>query len=245
MNNLANLTLSHEDKIKLNQQRRDQILHFLALVDWTTADNLTMILGVNHIKYTRRLLDSMVKDGLISKSKFACSTGYRIVYFITVNALSDLGYEPKKLRSPQISQQNFIHCELVQRLQIITIKNNFEWIVEKALFKNKSYKSYPDGLLVIRDSFKISIELQRNRYSLEALKNKIAKCLADCLSGKFNKILFVCADNLSADVMRKALYSVTILKGKNHQDIHFNDEYKSFFEFINFDEFQNYLQKLI
>lgn len=245
MNNLANLTLSHEDKIKLNQQRQDQILHFLALVDWTTADNLTMILGVNHIKYTRRLLDSMVKDGLISKSKFACSTGYRIVYFITVNALSDLGYEPKKLRSPQISQQNFIHCELVQRLQIIASKNNFEWITERILIKHRNYKSYPDGLLVIRDEFKISIELQRNRYSLEALKNKIAKCLADCLSGKFNRVLFVCANNLNSEVMRKALFSVSVLKGKNHQDIHFNGEYKSFFEFINFNEFQNYLQKLI
>lgn len=245
MSNLANLTLSHEDKIKLNELRREQILNFLAVDEWSTAENLTMIIGVNHIKYTRRLLDTMVKDGLVSKGKFACSTGYRIVYFITATALCDLGYEAKKLRTPQISQQNFIHCELVQRLQIIAIKNKIDWITEKALFKNKNYKSYPDGLLVIRNNFKISIELQRNRYSLEALKNKVAKCLADCLSGKFNKILFVCADNLNSEVMQKALFSVSILKGKNHQDIHFNDEYKSFFEFINFDEFQNYLQKLI
>ena len=245
MNNLANLTLAYEDKIKLNQLRRDQILNFLAEAEWSTADNLTMILDVKHIKYTRRLLDTMLKDGLISKGKFACSTGYRIVYFITATALCDLGYEARKLRTPQISQQSFIHFELLQRLQIIAIKFSFERITERALLKHKSYKSYPNGLLVIRDNFKISIELQRNRYSLEALKNKIAKCLADCLSGKFNMVLFVCADNLNSEVMQKALFSVSILKGKNHQDIHFNDEYKSFFEFINFDEFQNYLQKLI
>ena len=123
-------------------------------------------------------------------------------------------------------------------------QSNLEWANEKVLIQTKQYKSYPDGLVVINNQ-KISIELQRNRYSLEALKNKITKCLADCLSGKFSKVLFVCVDNLNAEVMRKALYSVTILKGKNHQDIHFSEEYKAYFEFINFDEFQNYLLKLV
>lgn len=244
MHNLTNLNLNYVDKIKLNQMRRDKILNFLAITEWSTADNLTLLLGVKHIKYTRRILDTMVKDYLISKGKFACSTGYRMVYFITTNMLLELGYEVKKLRTPQISQQNFFHSEQVQKLQIIATQSNHEWVTEKMLIQTKQYKSYPDGLVVINNQ-KISIELQRNRYSLEGLKNKITKCLADCLAGKFSKVLFVCVDNLNAEVMRKALYSVTILKGKNHQDIHFSEEYKAYFEFINFDEFQIYLLKLV
>ena len=78
---------------------------------------------------------------------------------------------------------------------------------------------------------------------MEALKSKIAKCLADCLNNKFNKVLFVCVDNLNADVMRKALFSINNLKGKSHQDIHFSNEYKAKFEFINFSGFADYLQK--
>ncbi len=244
MNNLTELSLNYADKIKLNQMRRDKILNFLAITEWSTADNLTMLLGVKHVKYTRRILNTMVKDYLISKGKFVCATGYRVVYFITTNALLELGYKVKKLRTPQISQQSFSHSEQVQKLQIIATRSNLEWATEKFLIQTKQYKSYPDGLVIINKQ-KISIELQRNRYSLEGLKNKITKCLADCLSGKFSKVLFVCVDNLNAEVMRKALYPVTILKGKNHQDIHFSDEYKAYFEFINFDEFQNYLLKLV
>ncbi|MBY0245115.1 MAG: hypothetical protein K2Q03_06660 [Sphingobacteriaceae bacterium] len=236
--------LRYHQKIELNNIRRLKIINYLSLVQWSTANNITNLIQVLSLQYSRRLLDRMSDDLLVSKNKFVTNTGYRTVYTLTKLAYLELGLENKKNHLPRISIQSFMHNEKVQQLHIAAINNNIQWITEHELIQTKQYKSYPDGL-IISDSLKISIELQRNRYNLESLKSKIVKCLADCLSGKFSKVLFVCVDNLNAEVMRNALCSVTILKGKNHQNIHFSDEYKSYFEFVNFDEFQNYLLKLV
>ena len=244
INNKISL-LSYHQKIQLNNTRRIKIINYLSLVQWSTADNIRSLIQVCSLQYSRRLLDHMSNDLLVSKHIFVTNTGHRTIYILTKIGYLELGLETKKSNPLRISIQSFIHNEKVQRLQIAAINDNINWVTEHELVQTKQYKSYPDGLLVLNDNLKISIELQRNRYSLEALKNKIVKCLADCLSGKFNKVLFVCVDNLNAEVMRKALCSVTILKGKNHQNIHFSDEYKSYFEFVNFDEFQNYLLKLV
>ena len=217
-NNLVNMRLSKKEKYIINSTRRIKILEFLASNIWSTAYNLSLLIDVNHLEYTRRLMERMIEDGLIVKREFSCLSGKRIIYLLTDFGFLEIGYAVKPKFNFKTSHQNFIHSELVQQLQIIAMNKNLEWRSEKSLIKSKEYKSYPDGLLISNHQ-KISIELQRNRYSLEALKNKIAKCLADCLSAKFNKVLFVCADNLNAEVMQKALHSVTILKGKNHQDI--------------------------
>lgn len=236
--------LDYHQKIELNNTRRLKVINYLSLVGWSTANNIRNLIQVLSLQYSRRLLDRMSDDLLISKRKFITNTGYRIIYVITQLGYLELGLEHKNIKRSNISVQNFIHNEKVQQLHIIAINSNIQWVTEQQIIQTKQYKSYPDGLVVINNQ-RISIELQRNRYSLEGLKNKITKCLADCLSGKFSKVLFVCVDNLNAEVMRKALYSVTILKGKNHQDIHFSEEYKAYFEFINSDEFQNYLLKLV
>lgn len=243
IHNKINL-LDYHQKIKLNSARRLKVISYLSLAGWSTANNIRSLIQVPSLQYSRRLLDRMSDDLLISKHKFITNTGHRTIYAITQLGYLELGLEHKNIKRFNTSAQNFMHNEKVQQLHIIAINNNIQWVTEQQTIKSKLYKSYPDGLVVINNQ-KISIELQRNRYSLEGLKNKITKCLADCLSGKFSKVLFVCVDNLNAEVMHKALYSVTILKGKNHQDIHFSEEYKAYFEFINFDEFQNYLLNLI
>ena len=45
--------------------------------------------------------------------------------------------------------------------------------------------------------------------------------------------------------MKKALLSVQILKGKDHRDVNFTEEYKAKFEFIDYNEFTSYIQNFI
>lgn len=242
MNKISNL--AYHKKFELNNNRRQQILEFLSVEMWSTVENLRLLLRVNHDVYIRRLLDRMLEDGLINKRHFIVNGSKRNIYLLSDFGFLELGFVGKS-KLAKISVQNHLHNELVQRLKIQAHYLGFSWQNELELIRSKTFVSYPDGLLTINSQLKISIELQRNRFSIDALKAKIAKCLADCLSGKFNKILFVCADNLKADIMQKALYSVESLKGKNHQDIHFSAEYKAKFEFINFAEFADYIQKRV
>jgi len=235
-------TLTYHKKFELNNNRRQQILEFLSVEAWSTADNLRLLLAVNHNAYVRRLLDRMIEDGLINKHHFIVNGSKRSIYLISDFGFLELGFVGRT-KPTKVSVQNYLHNELVQNLKIQATALGFSWQNELELIRSKSFASYPDGLLNIDNQLKISIELQRNRFSMEALKSKVAKCLADCLNGKFNKVLFICADNLSANTMQKALFSVENLKGKSHQDIHFSNEYKARFEFINFSGFADYLQK--
>lgn len=242
MNKFAGVQLTKAQKVIINNDRRLKILNFLYLETWSTADNLRLLLGVNHNTYIRRLLDRMIADGLINKRHFIVNGSKRNTYLMSDFGFLELGFIGKT-KPTKLSVQNYLHNELVQNLKIQATSLGFSWYNELELIRSKSFASYPDGLLDINNKLKISIELQRNRFSMEALKSKISKCLADCLSGKFNKVLFVCIDNLNADVMRKALFSIDNLKGKSYQDIHFSDEYKAKFEFINFSSFADYLHK--
>lgn len=244
MSNLSQLNLTKAQKNKLNATRRFSIMEFLSEETWTTASNLSLLINVKHDEYTRRLMDRMLEDGLILKREFTTTEGKRVIYLLSDMGYLELGYDVKPTYSFKISNQNFIHNEKVQRLKIFATLGNNDWLNEREISQNKEYKSRPDGVLIIND-IKISIELQRNRYSLIALKTKIAKCLADCFNGNFSKILFVCTDNLNANVMKKALLSVQILKGKDHRDVNFTEEYKAKFEFINYNEFTSYIQNLV
>ena len=242
MNKFAGFQLTKAQKLIINNERRLKVLNFLYLEAWSTADNLRLLLEVNHNAYIRRLVDKMIADGLINKHHFIVNGSKRNIYLMSDSGFLELGFVGK-CKPTKVSVQNYLHNELVQNLKIQATSLGFSWYNELELIRSKSFASYPDGLLNINNQLRISIELQRNRFSMEALKSKIAKCLADCLNNKFNKVLFVCVDNLNADVMRKALFSINNLKGKSHQDIHFSNEYKAKFEFINFSGFADYLQK--
>jgi transcription initiation factor IIE alpha subunit len=130
-------------------------------------------------------------------------------------------------------------------LQITAIKKGFEWINERSIIATKSYKSLPDGLLVVvPNSYLISIEYQRNRLNLQTLKSKIAKCLADIINKKFRSVLYVCSDNLNAELMQRAFDSIKFIKTKTDADIEFNDGYRAKFKCINLNEFDDYIATL-
>jgi hypothetical protein len=233
--------MSRATKLQINSTRRHLLLNFLSNEYWTTADNVKLLFNVNYITYVRRFLDSLIKDKLLKKDFYIINGIKKNIYRITDTGLLHADFFEKG-KKPKFSVQNFLHNEKVQQLRIIASQYGYEWINEiQAIRSEINFISYPDGILH-KDKLKYSIELQRNIYSADGFRNKIAKCLGDVYAGRFDSILFICCDNINAKRLKNAFDRVDRVKGKNHKDVMLNAEYKSKFMFIDFSEFTSFLK---
>lgn len=224
--------------------RKSKILTFIANNNWASTRNLFKLLDVNDYSYTLKLANELVEDGKLVITKVVANGKQNNVYTLTEWGAFVIGAEYKRYQV-RFSYQNFIHNETVQYLQIIAIKKGFEWINEQSIIATKSYKSLPDGLLVVvPNKHLISIEYQRNRLNLQTFKSKIAKCLADIINKKFRSVLYVCSDNINAELMQRAFDSIKFIKTKTDADIEFSDGYRAKFKGINLHEFGDYIATL-
>lgn len=224
--------------------RKSKILTFIANNNWASTRNLFRLLDVNDYSYTLRLSNELVEDGKLVITKVVANGKQNNIYTLTEWGAFVIGAEYKRYQV-RFSCQSFIHNETVQHLQIIAIKRGFDWINERSIIATKSYKSLPDGLLVVvPNTHLISIEYQRNRLNLQTLKSKIAKCLADIINKKFRSVLYVCSDNINAELMQRAFDSIKFIKTKTDADIEFSDSYRAKFKCINLHEFGDYIATL-
>lgn len=235
----------HAQKLVINTERKNKVLKFIAENNWATVSNLQSFIQVRHRQSVTRLLDDLVGTGKLFVNKTLVNNVSHNVYTIT-----NLGCFSIKLRYRyyqfRLSAQNFLHATKVQSLQIISLSFGFTWINELNIIRSKLYSSQPDGILIVpNNSVKISIELQRNKLNINSFKAKINKCLADALNKKFTSILYVCTDNVTADIMSRAFNSINSVKGKNNKSVILTPEYRKCFEFINIIDYHNYLNKLI
>lgn len=231
------------NKFELNQERRSKILNFLADGEyWTTAENVKLLLAVNQITYARRLLNSMCNDGVISKKNI--SFGGKLsqnFYLITQDGLDYLGCD-ERLKDTKLSWQTAHHNENVQRLKIIALTRCCDnWQSEIQLKREHNFASYPDSLLTIYN-IKISIELQRNIYNRASFEKKISKVLRDIYSNNFDKILYICCDNLKSVELKKLFQTINSVKNSRFEDVILQAKDKEKFSFIDFENFEEYLK---
>lgn len=233
-----------EQKKLIRLTRKAKLLSFIANNHWASTRNLFKLLAINDYSYTLKLANELVEDGKLVITKVVANGKQNNVYTITEWGAFVIGAEYKRYQV-RFSYQSFIHNETVQSLQITAIKKGFEWVNERSIIATKSFKSLPDGLLVVvPNSHVISVEYQRNRLNVQTLKAKIAKCLADIINKKFKSVLYVCSDNVNAQLMQRAFDSVKFIKTKTDADIEFNDGYRAKFKCINLHEFADYITTL-
>lgn len=230
------------NKFELNQERRSKILNFLADGEyWTTAENVKLLLEVNQITYARRLLNSMCNDGIISKKNI--SFGGKLsqnFYLITQDGLDFLGCD-ERLKDTKLSFQTAHHNENVQKLKIIALTLCECWKSEIQLKRECDFASYPDSLLTIND-VKISIELQRNIYNRASFEKKISKILRDIYNKNFDKVLYICCDNLKSSDLKKMFETIKSVKNSRFEDVILHAKDKERFNFIDFEKFEEYLK---
>ena len=231
--------MSKNLKIELNKKRRYDVLNFLADGEyWTTAENIKTLLNVEHLAYVRRFLDTLIRDQFLIKQSQIVNGYSKNYYCITSLGFEFVGIEDEPKKS-KLSHLTMYHNELVQRLHIAALKSDkfVTWQTEIVLKRKQEFKSYPDALF--ND---ISIELQRNAYSIDALHKKIGLCLADWFDKKFRQILFVCVDNLTAERLNDAINKVNEIKNSRGENIVVTVEMKAIFKCINYDEFEGFLK---
>ncbi len=231
------------NKFEINQSRRTKILNFLADGEyWTTAENIKLLLEVSQITYARRLLNSMCNDGIISKKNI--SFGGKLsknFYLITQDGLDFLGCD-ERLKDTKLSFQTAHHNENVQRLKIIALTLPCErWQSEIQLKRECDFSSYPDSLLTI-NNIKISIELQRNIYNRASFEKKISKILRDIYSKNFDKILYICSDNLKSVELKKLFQTINSVKNSRFEDVILQAKDKEKFSFIDFENFEEHIK---
>lgn len=236
--------LEPQQKSLIRLERKSKILTFIANNNWASTRNLFKLLDVNDYSYSLKLANELVEDGKLVITKVVANGKQNNVYTLTEWGAFVIGVEYKRYQV-RFSYQSFIHNETVQSLQIIAIKTGLDWINERSIIATKAYKSLPDGLLVVApNTHLISIEYQRNRLNLQTLKSKITKCLADIINKKFRSVLYVCSDNINAELMQRAFDSIKFIKTKTDADIEFNDGYRAKFKCINLHEFGDYIATL-
>lgn len=248
--NFKQLDMSKSEKFELNKNRRDEILKFLVDGEyWITAENARLLLNVNTLSYTRRLLATMAKDGLLSIKSLNFTGGLKRNYYaLTERGYNALGIDDEPLKDSGVGFQMAAHNEHLQRLHIIanqTLKvGDYEWFTELQIRRYyKNFASYPDALLTINNQ-KISIELQRNLPNSLTLSKKMSKVLRDILSGNFTKLVYFCTDNLDKEVLKKQFNKITSVKNSKYESINITDEHRAYFEFYNSDDFTDYINKL-
>lgn len=233
-----------QQKVIMRLERKSKMMTFIAHNCWASTRNLFRLLDVNDYSYALKLANELVADGKLVITKVVANGKQNNVYTITEWGAFVIGAEYKRYQV-RFSYQSFIHNETVQSLQITAIQKGFEWVNERSIIATKSYKSLPDGLLVVSpNTHLVSIEYQRNRLNVQTLKAKIVKCLADIINKKFRSVLYVCSDNVNAELMQRAFDSIKFIKTKTDADIEFNDSYRSKFKCINLHEFGDYIATL-
>lgn len=235
----------HKAKIILNLERKIKILMFIADNSWSTVTNIQTLIGVGQRSGAMRILTNLVaNDKLVIKQIQVNKITYNI-YMITRLGSSLINREHNKYQY-RLCAQMFLHNSVVQRLQIMSLNSGCGWINEHEIIRSKKFRSQPDGLLVLPNNTrlgKISIEYQRHRISKGRLKEKIRRCLADSLNKHFDLVLYICADNLTAEMMARLFNSIKSVNGKNGFEIDLTPKYHSRFEFINLSEFSEYLEQ--
>lgn len=248
--NFKQLDMSKSEKFELNKNRRDEILKFLVAGEyWITAENTRLLLNVNTLSYTRRLLATMAKDGLLSIKSLNFTGGLKRNYYaLTERGYNALGIDDEPLKDSGVGFQMAAHNEHLQRLHIQALQTlkagEFEWFTELQIRRYyKDFASYPDALLTINNQ-KISIELQRNLPNSITLAKKMSKVLRDVLNKNFDKLVYFCTDNLDKETLQKQFSKITSVKNSKYEDVNILDSHRAFFEFYNVDEFSEYIKNL-
>ena len=235
-------TMSKSQRFNINKERRYLLLNFLANGEyWTTAENVRILLGVNHLSYVRRFLDTLIAEQLLVKKSYSFGATPRNFYSITEKGLTFIdNFENRKITKH--SHQTMWHNELVQRLKLIAMSvkgDGLQWLTDIQLQRGEdAYASYPDALY----DNKIAIELQRNIYSFDGFVSKVAKCLKDIYSERFNKVLYVCVDNCKASQLQGLFNKIEKVKNSRNEDVFLTEEHRNKFCFIDFNQFEEYIK---
>lgn len=235
----------HNAKIILNLERKIKILTFIADNSWSTVGNIQALIGVGQRSSAMRLLTNLVDKGKLTVKQIQVNRIIHNIYMITPLGSLLINREHNK-HQYRLCAQMFVHNSVVQNIQIISINSGCSWVNELEIIRSKKFRSQPDGLLVLPNDTglgKMSIEYQRHRISKGRLKEKVRRCLADSLNKHFDLILYICGDNLTAEMMSRLFNSMQSVNGKNGFEIDLTPEYRSRFEFINLSEFAEYLKQ--
>lgn len=234
----------HAAKVMINIERKIKILTFIADNGWSTVGNIQMVINVGHRSSAMRILTNLVENCKLVIKQIQVNKVTHNIYMITKLGSLLINVEHNKYQY-RLCAQMFLHNSVVQRLQIMSLNAGCSWINEPEIIRSKKFRSQPDGLLVLPNDSrfgKISIEYQRHKISKGRFKEKIRRCLADSLNKHFDIVLYICADNITAEMMTRLFNSIQSVKGKNGLEIDLIPEYRSRFEFINLAEFSEYLK---
>ena len=236
--------MSKLERFNVNKSRRYTVLNFLASGEyWTTAENVRLLFGVKHLSYVRRFLDTLIDDDLLSKRAISSGGTPRNYYSITDRGLAFVD-KFEKYKAGKLSHQTMFHNELVQRLRIMSLNifgEALKWRTDIEIQRTGSeFKSIPDAVLTVNTTY--SIELQRNIYSYDGLVKKISKCLDDCYNERFDFILFVCCENLTAERLKTMFTKVDKVKNTRGEDVILLAEDREKFIFIDFNNFEEFIE---
>ena len=84
--------------------------------------------------------------------------------------------------------------------------------------------------------------MQRNIYNRVSFEKKISKILRDIYNSNFDKVLYVCCDNLKSDELKNLFGTIKSVKNSRFEDVILHEKDKEKFSFINFENFEEYMK---
>ena len=71
---------------------------------------------------------------------------------------------------------------------------------------------------------------------------KISKILRDIYNKNFDKVLYICCDNLKSSDLKKMFETIKSVKNSRFEDVILHAKDKERFNFIDFEKFEEYLK---
>lgn len=205
------------ERERRRMHKREQVLRWLRLNTWSTADVLRQVVDLSSRQAVHSLLQGLCRDQLVRKATISGEFGPSVlVWGITAHgaamaakddeSISCRTFEPSKVRAATMG-----HDIDIQRLQLHAERAGWKWQVTNGEFARSEAK-YADAVATRRDGIRVAIEVERTVKTSKRYAEILAAHLAARKEGKWEQIYYLCPDSNIRDRVQRSFKELERVK---------------------------------
>jgi len=235
---IATLISDPAERKRRRQAKRDQVLRWLRLNTWSSADVLRQVAEQGSRQAAHTLLEGLCRDGLIRKGIIAAEFGSPVlIWGITAHgaAMAARENEPVAARTfepSKVSASTLSHSLDVQLMQLKAERAGWKWQPIFGEF-SRSEAKYADAVGMRPDGQKVAIELERTVKTVKRYAEILIAHLAARKDNKWEWIYYLSPDEVTCDRVRRAFQEISRARWRG-RIIAIDDAHRAPFRFFSY-----------